>query len=288
MSAPYRGFAVSMPSDQTMSPAAEDVRRHDRERFVTALFAPMEARADLLVLYAFNLEIAKVRESVHEAMAGMIRLQWWREMLSGSRDEEAARHPVAGPLLALTRQRGLSLEPFERMLEARETDLSNEPPADMAALEAYVAGTSAALTELALEILGAEAAEAGRLVGAGYAMTGLLRAVPVHLSTGRLTLPEAVLQAAGTSSEQVLAGRADKAAIAQAARLVGERARELLAQARRLRVERKALPALLPATLASGHLGTLARAGWDVFDSRVARPRPMPVRLAVNAMLGRF
>ncbi|MBC7952659.1 MAG: squalene/phytoene synthase family protein [Rhodospirillaceae bacterium] len=277
-----------MSSDHTLSPAAEDVRRHDRERFVTALFAPPEARADLLVLYAFNLEVAKVRESVHEAMAGMIRLQWWREMLSGSRDEEAARHPVAGPLLALTRQRGLSLEPFERLLEARETDLSAAPPADMAALEVYAEGTSGALTQLALAILGAEAAEAGRLAGAGYALTGLLRAVPVHLSTGRLALPEAVLQAAGTSSDQVLAGRADKAAIAQAARMVGERARELLAQARRVRVERKAVPALLPATLASGHLSTLERAGWDVFDTRVARPRPMPVRLAVNALLGRF
>lgn len=280
-----------MPSDHALSPAAEDVRRHDRERFVTALFAPPEARADLLVLYAFNLEVARVRESVHEAMAGMIRLQWWREMLSGSRDEEAARHPVAGPLLKLVRQRGLNLEQFERLLEGRETDLSAEAPADMAALEAYVAGTSAALTELALAIVGAEGGaslEAGRLVGAGFALTGLLRAVPVHLAAGRLTLPEAVLRAVGTSSEQVLAGRADKAAIAQAARMVGIRAQELLSQARRQRVERKALPALLPATLASGHLATLERVGWDVFDSRVSRPRPMPVRLAVNALFGRF
>lgn len=277
-----------MPSDHTLSPAAEEVRRHDRERFVTALFAPPETRADLLVLYAFNLEIAKVRESVHEAMAGMIRLQWWREMLSGSRDEEAARHPVAGPLLALSRERGLSLELFERLLEAREADLSAAPAADLAALEEYAGGTSGALTELALAILGAEAAEPGRLVGAAYAMTGLLRAVPVHLSTGRLTLPEAVLEAVGTSSEQVLAGRADKAVIAKAARFVGARAQDLLARARSFKVARKALPALLPATLASGHLATLERVGWDVFDSRVVRPRPMPVRLAVNALLGRF
>jgi phytoene/squalene synthetase len=277
-----------MPSDHTLSPAAVEVHRHDRERFVTALFAPPDAREDLMALYAFNLEVARVRESVREAMAGMIRLQWWRDVLSGSRDAEAARHPVAGPLLQAMRRRGLPLAAFERLLEARELDLSAEPPADLAALEAYAMGSSGALTELALLILGVDAAPAGRLVGAGYALTGLLRALPVHLSTGRLTLPEAALQAAGTSSEQVLAGKADKQALAQAARVVGERAAALLAEARSHKVPRAGVPALLPATLASGHLAILRRAGWDAFDARVLRPRSMPVRLAVNALLGRF
>ena len=33
---------------------------------------------------------------------------------------------------------------------------------------------------------------------------------------------------------------------------------------------------------------TLERAGWDAFDGAVSRPRPMPLRLAANALLGRF
>lgn len=280
-----------MSSTPSLSFAAQEVRRHDRERFVTALFAPPETREDLLVLYAFNLEVARVRESVHEAIAGMIRLQWWRDVLAGSRDEEAARHPVAGPLLALLRRRALSLDPFDRLLEARETDLSAEAPADLAALEAYAVGSAAALTETALGILGVttpSSLAAGRAVGTAFALTGLLRAVPVRLSAGRLTLPEAALNAAGTSSQQVLAGSADKAAIAQAAAMVGARARELLVDARKYRVPRAGLPALLPATLAWGHLATLEQASWNVFDSRVLRPRPMPVRLAFNALRGRF
>jgi 15-cis-phytoene synthase len=51
------------------------VRAADRDRFLTTLFAPAEHRPALLSLYAFNLEIVRVREAVHEPLAGEIRLQ---------------------------------------------------------------------------------------------------------------------------------------------------------------------------------------------------------------------
>ena len=66
---------------EPLSAPGEAVRRHDRERYLTALFAPSDRREDLLALYAFNLEVARTRESVREAMLGQIRLQWWRDAL---------------------------------------------------------------------------------------------------------------------------------------------------------------------------------------------------------------
>jgi len=60
------------------------VRAADRDRFLTTLFAPAEHRPALLALYAFNLEVARVREIVHEPLAGEIRLQWWNDVLEGS------------------------------------------------------------------------------------------------------------------------------------------------------------------------------------------------------------
>ena len=51
------------------------VRQHDRDRYLTALFAPPARRPGLFALYAFNLEVAKVREAVSEPMLGHIRLQ---------------------------------------------------------------------------------------------------------------------------------------------------------------------------------------------------------------------
>lgn len=280
-----------MPSDHTLSPAAEQVRRQDRERFVTALFAPPEAREGLMALYAFNVELSRVRESVHEAMAGMIRLQWWREVLDGSRDEEAARHPVAGPLLALVRQRELPVTLFEQMLECREKDLLATPFASSAEFGAYALGTAGLLAELAVVALGAPddlSRQAARLVGQAWAATGLLRSLPVHLAQGWLTLPADLLGKAGSSQEAVTAGKAPPAAMAEVVAELACQSRLTLAEARKLKTSRRALPVLLQATQASAHLRTLERAGWNAFDSSVLRPRPMPLRLTVNALLGRY
>ena len=67
-----------------LSPLGELVRRHDRDRYQTALFAPADRREALFALYAFNYEIARVRESVTQPMLGQIRLQWWREVIDAA------------------------------------------------------------------------------------------------------------------------------------------------------------------------------------------------------------
>ena len=70
------------------------VRRHDPDRFLTALFAPPDRRDALLTLYAFNHELARAREVASEPPLALIRLQWWREVVEG----EPKRHEVATPL----------------------------------------------------------------------------------------------------------------------------------------------------------------------------------------------
>src|SRR5271165_1963078 len=77
-----------------LSPLAAMVRRHDPDRFLTALFAPPERREAVFLVYAFNHEIARAREVVSEPALALIRLQWWREVVEGAR----RRHEVAGPL----------------------------------------------------------------------------------------------------------------------------------------------------------------------------------------------
>ena len=57
------------------------VRQVDRDRYLAALFAPEDKRADLLALYAFNAEITRVRDIVTEPHLGEIRLQWWQDTL---------------------------------------------------------------------------------------------------------------------------------------------------------------------------------------------------------------
>src|ERR1700752_1988903 len=166
-----------------LSPVAALVQRHDRDRYQTALFA----------LYAFNYEIARVRETVTQPMLGQIRLQWWRENIAAAFEGGAMRHhPVVEPLAATIREFGLTREHFDRLIDARETDLSDEPPASLAALEDYAEATSARLVYLALEGLGVRdpaAVKAGLHVGTAYSLAGLLRAMPFLACAGRQFIP---------------------------------------------------------------------------------------------------
>src|SRR6267154_6142791 len=99
------------------------VRHHDRDRYQTALFAPARRREALLALYAFNYEIARVRETVTQPMLGQIRLQWWRENIAAAFEGGPVRHhPVAEALTGSIRELPMTRNHFDRLINARETD----------------------------------------------------------------------------------------------------------------------------------------------------------------------
>src|SRR5277367_141337 len=100
-------------------PLTDLVRRHDPDRFLTALFAPPHRRDALLALYAFNHELARAREVASEPPLALIRLQWWREVVEG----EAKRHEVATPLTAAIAARKLAPQDLLPLIEARETEV---------------------------------------------------------------------------------------------------------------------------------------------------------------------
>ena len=69
------------------------VERGDPERWRSAMTAPPAARAGLMALYAFSLEIARVAWVASEPMLAEIRLRWWLDAL----DEIYAGRPPAAP-----------------------------------------------------------------------------------------------------------------------------------------------------------------------------------------------
>jgi phytoene synthase len=284
-----------MPTETALSSVASLVRRHDHDRFLTALFAPEDRREDLLALYAFNYEVAKTREVVSEPMLGRIRLQWWRESLEAIyKGAPVRRHEVVEPLAAAITRHHLSRALFERLIDARELDLADEPPATMAALEAYAEGSSAGLVQLALEILGVRegpAVAVGQEVGLAYALTGLLRAAPFHARAKRLYLPADRVAAAGLEPHRTIFELKSSPALAEVVAEVAAVARQHLmaARERRGQVPRRALPALLPAIVAARWLERLGHADHDVFDRRLLQPDPrLSWRLALAAALGRY
>jgi NADH dehydrogenase [ubiquinone] 1 alpha subcomplex assembly factor 6 len=277
-----------------LSPAAVLVRRHDRDRFQTVLFARGKDREALFALYAFNYEIARVREGVREPMLGQIRLQWWREAIEAAyAGAPPRRHEIAEAVSAAIRQKGLSRAPFDRLIDTRERDLDDTPFATLAALADYAEGTSAALIELALEALGAAtptARTAARHVGVAYAFAGLLRAMPLHASAGRSFIPDEFAVESRLDPRDYAALRATPA-LRRIVETIAQAARHRLAAARELRheVSREALPALLPARVAEQALRRLERAGFDPFSDAVSRADPLQSwRLAYAALRRRF
>src|SRR5215475_14937298 len=89
---------------------AQILRRQDPERYLTALFAPFGRREALFALYAFNLELARARESVREPLMGRMRLQWWREALEEIAAGRPRAHEVVRPLAAAIAAHGLDLK----------------------------------------------------------------------------------------------------------------------------------------------------------------------------------
>ena len=122
------------------------VRAHDKDRYLASLFAPADRRLYLFALYAFALELARVKMLVKEPMAGAIRLQWWHEAIEGLRAEEAAANPVMSALQDAARQTNVSLAPLTAAVEAREAELYGTPPL----------AAAAAVFIMAARLLGAE------------------------------------------------------------------------------------------------------------------------------------
>lgn len=283
--------SVAETNSPQPSTLAALVRQHDRDRFTTALFAPARHREDLFALYAFNYELAKVRESVREPMMGRVRLQWWRdtiaEIVAG---QPPRRHEVAEPLAHLIRVRQLPRTALERMIEAREQDLLPEPPATFAQLEEYADTTGGELNVLALQLIAVDdntksAVTAARHVGVAYALAGLLRATAFHARFGHSFIPTELdprRHALGSKATPPLSNAA--AAIAEAARTRLDKARVLSDE-----IPTAALPALLPAVVAAHWLTQIENAEYDLFAARIMRPDPWRgVRLFLAACRGRI
>jgi phytoene synthase len=246
------------------------VRAADRDRFLATLFAPRERRGALFALYAFNVEIARVREVVRDPVAGEIRLQWWSDVLAGDGRGEIEAHPVASALRASVARYGLPPERLQTTISARRFDLYDEPMATLADLEAYADGASSSLIALAAQILNGDGASdidaLSHHAGLAHAIAGLLKAFPFHAARGQLFVPLELLERHGADRQDVRIGRATpqlRSALAD----LRDSARRHLRQAQDMArtVSPDAMPALLPVALAGATLARMERGDYDPF-----------------------
>ncbi len=175
--------------------ALAELAAGDADRLLCARFLPVSAQAGGLVLLAFHNELIRALAPARSAavagpMAGLIRLQWWREVLEKARPPEHTLAPFLLEMLARGQARQATLL---RLVHSCESELTG--PRDMPAWEGMMRDGTGALQRAVGELLGVEDAsilhrlEAG---GMAYGAGAMLRHWPALQQSGRFVCPQGV------------------------------------------------------------------------------------------------
>ena len=220
----------------------ELVAKADKDRFLSCLFAPVASRPHIFALYAFNVELARICETVSEPQIGLVRQQWWLDTIDGIYAGRTPDHPVAQALTQAIAKGNLPKHALHNLITAREFDLYDDSMPSLADLEGYLGETSSSLIQMAALILGKGAAEAAGLAGVAFGLAGVLR-----LQKARY-LPRDMVQSHG-----------EKQTIRQLCR----HARKRLNEARTLHgtIPATAMPAFLPISLTELYLSRIEGGG---------------------------
>ncbi len=277
---------------QALSHCAEQLRSSNHDRFLCTLFAPPDRREALTALFALDIEISRIPETVTEPLMGQIRLQWWRDSFDAAFDGRPPSQPVFAALAAPLTRGDVARDLLTRYFEAWAESLWDEPPATLEALTARSQGTSGTLERLALGLLGvadAVAETAAERLGTARGLVEVIRGVAAHKRRGWSGLPADLRRAAGLEGQR--AATPTNPNLPAVVRPIAERARDLLSEARQTGgiVPNAALPVLLMATSIGAELRALAAAGHHPARLPPLRPRPgRMIRLLSNRIAGRY
>jgi len=250
------------------------VRGHDFARYASTLFVSPDERRALLALYAFNVEIVRVRDQITQPLPGEVRLKWWSEVLAGEGDGGVEGNPVVSELLLAIRHFRLPTEPLTRLIFEHQFDLYNDPMPTLAALEGYVADTSSTLFALAARIAAAASAEidhAARHAGLAQGFAQVIAALPRDAARRQLFVPVQLLAKQDIGVEAIFAAKQTPPVRAALDQLIGEArlhldtALSLLAD-----IAPQARAMFLPLAVVRHDLGRMSRADSDPFVPRTA------------------
>jgi squalene synthase HpnC len=267
--------------------AAERIdARASGENFpVVSVLAPRWARPHLRAVYGF----ARLVDNLGDEAAGD------RNALLNELERELDGPPgtaLMRRLHATIAARGLSREPFERLIEANRIDQRKSRYESWEEVREYCTYSADPVGRLVLGIYGRdgdpELVAMSDSICTGLQLVNFLQDPPRDLALGRVYLPQESLRRFGVGDAD-LAGPLTEP-VAKLLRFEGERARELLAAGLPLRRALGGRPGMSVALYARGGLAaldTLEEAGWDVFTSRPAPTRWTFARLALREVIRR-
>ncbi len=252
--------------------ARKTVQQNDPDRYFSTLFAPEESRKYLFALYAFNIEISRIRDLISQPLPGEVRLQWWRDVIETNEAQSA--HPVAAALLDTVRQNGLPVQALINMLDARIFDLYDDIMPDWHSVDAYCGETSSAIFRLATLILskGEEnnTADICGHAGIAYTFCNFLRNLPRHSKRGQVYFPQEALKDHNLKREDILTSKITpdiNALLSQTRSKIWDHLAQTHAFARSL--DRSFKPVFLPLATIKPYLKQMTKRTYEPFETHI-------------------
>lgn len=273
-------------SQSSLSLSADYLKANDKDRYFATLVLPEPQREAIQALYAFNADVATVRDRAREPAPGEIRLQWWVDAITGEGHGAVRQNPVAAALLdaieAYELPAGIALQ---RLIAARRFDLYDDPMPDVQSFEGYAGETVSVLYQLSAMILNGgaevETGDAAGHLGVAQALIGHLRAFGLNAAHGRIFLPWSIFSANGVREGELFAGQVSEGLLAAHAQLI-DLAREHLQKA-------DAAIAALPKSLRPAFAQTaLQRLYLKQVERQSETPFAPPAELADWRKIGAF
>nr|WP_295885844.1 phytoene/squalene synthase family protein [uncultured Devosia sp.] len=204
-------------AEASFAHAAEALRQGDRDRYLSTLVLTGDHRDAVTALYAFNADVASIRERVSDPAPGEIRLQWWSDALEGEAHGAVRQNPVADALLDTIARYNIPAGTLLRLIGARRFDLYDDPMPDLESFEGYAGETVSTLYQLAAMILNdgeiIETGDAAGHLGVAHAMIGHLRSFGYVSAQGRIVLPMSIMAANGVREDEVFSGTASEGVV---------------------------------------------------------------------------
>jgi len=247
------------------------VKKIDYEHWYSSMFMPGNARKGAMAIRAFNIELANIKNLVSNEQVGMIRLQWWKDVINNLFEGKIVENPVIMALGDTLDEFKLTKTWFLRIINARQKDISVRQPFSLKEIEDYAEQTSSSLLYLNLELLNINrdpnSDHAASHLGIATGLVILLKALPYHLKAKQLYLPMELTTKHSISQESLFRGEfSDKLKdvvydIANTARSHLDLSREL-----QPKLKKPAHVALLSAGFMSDFLSRLEKNDFNPID----------------------
>ena len=262
MSAPETSSAA-----ETWALVEAVVRRAGTSFYWAMRCLPEKKRQAMYGIYAFCREVDDIADGPGAPDEKLARLEQWRDEIERLYGDQP-RYPVIKALQGPVEDFGLKKEDFRALIDGMEMD-AGEPLriADMEELNLYCDRVACAVGRLCVRVFEIDAAKGRELafaLGQALQLTNILRDIPEDAESGRLYIPEDLLQDHDVTGPD-LSSKFKSPGFSKACDVLAEigmrrfeQAAEVISRCERAQVR----PAIMMMEIYRRILGLLMRRGW--------------------------